>query len=165
MESARGVTIRCAGRGTIREMRAHKAMTLIEMMIVMVIMGTMLAMAVRPTGRIMVENRVQRAANLVASDLELAFALAARQRQPVRLTIDGARMEYLVSDRATGDVYQRRILGNGSEYELTSLSGTAASVDIFPGGLAASPLTITIGLSGYSRRIMMTRAGQVRVAQ
>ena len=146
-------------------MQAHKAMTLIEMMIVMVIMGTMLAMAVRPTGRIMVENRVQRAANLVASDLELGFALAARQRRPVRLTIDGAGMEYRLTDRATGDVYQRRVLGNGSEYELTSLSGTTPTVDLFPAGLAAAPMTITIGLSGYSRRIMMTRAGQVRVVR
>jgi hypothetical protein len=36
-------------------------------------------------------------------------------------------------------------------------------VDIFPSGVASSADTVTIGAAGYTRQIVMTSAGLVRI--
>ena len=46
---------------------------------------------------------------------------------------------------------------------LASVGGSPASIDIFPNGLASSGITITLGVTGYSRQVLMTRVGRVRV--
>ena len=143
--------------------RSHRGFTLFEMLTAIAIAGIMTALALPEVGRIVAHSRVNQATSVVAADLELAFSLAARQRRPVRITIDDATRSYTFTDRATAAVLARRVYDMNSEYKLSALSGSVASVDVFPTGVASGPDTITVRVGNYSRRVAMSRTGQVRV--
>ena len=62
--------------------------SLIEVLVVVVILGIMAGIA-GPAMSVMVRhNRVNRATMVITSDLQNAFAVAARQREPVRIQAD-----------------------------------------------------------------------------
>lgn len=137
--------------------------TLIEVVIALAVMG-MLAMILMPkVGTIMEHDRVNRAATVVASDLEQAVTIAGRERKPVRLTCTCATAQYTVVDRSGGTSRLSRKLGTNSEYHLTTLTFSTPSVDIFPTGVTSADLTVTVGSAGYSRQIRLTTAGYVRI--
>ena len=96
---------------------------------------------------------------MVAADLESAFSMAARQRRPIRISCCTAA-GYTFADRSDGTVRLQRSL---SDYGVTTLAFTVSPVDIFPSGVASSADTVTIGAAGYTRRIVMTSAGLVRI--
>jgi hypothetical protein len=91
------------------------------------------------------------------------LSLAARQRRPVRVTVDPGQRSLLIADRASGQVITRKSYGSASEYKLEAFSSAPASIDILPHGVATSAATLTVAIGGYSRRVTLTRAGQVRV--
>jgi type II secretory pathway pseudopilin PulG len=133
-----------------------------EVMIVVVIVGLLTAILTPRIGTAIQHARVNRAASVVAGDLELAFTMAARQRKPMRLTTTGATT-ITIADRSGGTLRHTRSLGAGTEYELSSVSFAPATVDIFPTGVSTAVLTVTIGAPGFTRQVTMTRGGQVRV--
>jgi hypothetical protein len=104
-------------------------------------------------------SQVNRATATVAADLESAFSMAARQRRPIRITCCTAA-GYTVADRAGGTVRLQRSL---TDFGVTTLTFSASPVDIFPSGVASSADTVTIGAAGYTRQIVMTSAGLVRI--
>ena len=77
--------------------------------------------------------------------------------------MDPTTSRYTITRRTTGTVLMTRVLGTTSEFSLASVGGSPASIDIFPNGLASSGITITLGVTGYSRQVLMTRVGRVRV--
>lgn len=143
--------------------RVAAGFTLTETLLAISVLAIGLAAAAPKVGEMSRQLRVNRAAAVVATDLEAALAIAGRQRKPVRFTCDCAGARYTVADRAGGAVLLSRALGAGTEFGVTSLALSSAPVDILPTGVTSSPLTVTIGAGTYARRVTMSTAGHVRI--
>jgi len=140
--------------------------SLIEVLVVVVILGIMAGIA-GPAMAVMVRhNRVNRATMVITSDLQNAFAVAARQREPVRIQADSVGRSYQFVDRKTGAVLRiRTFYGDNSEYLLNSLVFTPAIVDVFPNGVSSAALTVKLANGDYSKQINASTAGFVRISR
>src|SRR3954465_14117523 len=119
--------------------------SIFELLIVLVVMGVLASMVGPAMSRIVRHNRANRAATVIAADLQNAFAVAARQRQPVRIQADAATKSYQFIDRRTNAVLRiRSFYGDTSEYRLTSLVFTPATIDVFPAGVSSGPLVVNL---------------------
>ena len=137
---------------------------MIELMLVVVVMGVVVGIVGPKTSQIIRHNRANRAAMVIASDLQNAFAVAARQRQPVRIQADPVTRSYQFIDRRTGEVLRlRTFYGDTSEYKLTSLVFTPSTVDVFPSGVSSNAIRIDLANGDYSRRITASSAGFIRL--
>jgi Tfp pilus assembly protein FimT len=137
---------------------------MVEMLIVVVVLGTMLSIALPRANAGIRQRRVIAASSALNSDIPVAFSLAARQRKPVTLTYDAASGELRVKDRATDSVYHRRALRTSSEYMLDSVTMSPASVQLFPNGVSSAPFTIRLTNGTFVRRLSVGRTGLSRVA-
>ena len=146
-----------------RRPHGRRGFTLVEILIVLVVLAIMLAAGAPAVARKISNSRVQNSARVVAGDIEEAFSLASRQRRPVRIAVETDSMRVRIIDRATGTVIRTRRLGADQDLKVETIAATAASVDIFPSGVASGPITITLTTQGYSQRVTMTRVGRVRV--
>lgn len=145
-------------------MRSRKGFTLLELLVVMVLAAIVLATAVPSIGKMMAANDVQRSASVVASDLQLAHSLAARRRVPVRVVVDVTNKTMRIRNYAgTDTTLNMRRFGSNGEYPLQSMTTTVTDLVVYPNGLAAGPISITVKAETKSRTISMTRAGQIRV--
>ena len=138
---------------------------MLEMLIVMVIMGILVKIGMTKMGTIMRHERVNRAAQVIVADLQNGFAMAGRQRAPVRLTFTSDTTTYVFSDRATGTVFQTRIMDKRSEYALTTMTASPATIDVLPNGIGSTSITITVAQGDYSRSVTASSAGFVRLVQ
>ena len=114
--------------------------------------------------RIVRHNRVNRAATVIASDLQNAFAVAARQREPVRIQADASTRSYQFVDRKSGAILRiRTFYGDTSEYRLTKLEFSPTVIDVFPSGVSSSEVTIVLENGDYQKQIKASTAGFIRV--
>ena len=144
--------------------RGLKGFSIFELLIVVVILGVLATMTGPAMSRIVRHQRVNRAATVIASDMQNAFAVAARQREPVRIQADAATRSYQFVDRKTGTVLRiRTFYGDTSEYRLTSLVFSSATLDVFPNGVSSAADTIDLANGDYAKRITVSTAGFVRV--
>ena len=144
--------------------RGLRGFTLFELLIVVVILGIAATMMGPAMSRIVRHQRVNRASMIIVSDIQNAFAVAARQREPVRIQADAASRSYQFVDRKTGAVLRiRAFYGDTSEYRLSSLVFTPATFDVFPNGISSSPVIIDLANGDYSKRITASTAGFVRL--
>ncbi|MFN2604105.1 MAG: Tfp pilus assembly protein FimT/FimU [Gemmatimonadaceae bacterium] len=148
-----------------RIIRRRAGFSMIEMVIVMIIMGILVKMAVTKMGTVMRHERVNRAAQVIVADLQNGFAMAGRQRAPVRLTFTPSTKTYVFSDRASGTVFQTRIMDNRSEYALTTMTASPATLDVLPNGIGSNALSVTVAQGDYSRTVTASSAGFVRLVQ
>ena len=144
-------------------LRNRSGVTLVEWMTVIVILGTMFAIALPRLSDSMRQRRVIAAAGALNADIPTAFSLAARQRKPVTLRYDAASGEVRVTDRLTDSVYVRRPLRGTSEYMLDVVTMTPSSVQIFPNGVSSSAFTITLANGSFVRQLSVARTGLSRV--
>jgi prepilin-type N-terminal cleavage/methylation domain-containing protein len=145
--------------------RNRSGVTLVEWMTVIVILGTMFAIALPKLGDSTRQRRVIAASNALNSDIPVAFSLAARQRKPVVLSYDAASGEVRVTDRARPDsIYYRRALGSTSEYMLESVTMTPALVELLPNGVSSSAFTIRVANGSHARLLTVARTGFSRVS-
>lgn len=138
--------------------------TTIELIIIVTIIGILAGIAGPATSRIVRHSRTNRAAMVIAADLQNAFAVAARQRQPVRITADAASKSYQFTDRATGKVLRiRSFYGDTSEYRLSKLEFNPTQIDVFPSGVSSAPVVVDLANGDYARKITASTAGFIRV--
>jgi type II secretory pathway pseudopilin PulG len=137
---------------------------MIELLVVIVFVGILIAMAAPRVSLLVGRNKVNQAAGVVAADLEQAVTMAARRRRPVVLTIESAGT-YTIRDRAASGadtLRLRRNLAVGADAGVTTLTFAPATVSIFPNGLVSAALTVTLTGRGNSRTVTLSAAGQVR---
>ena len=140
--------------------------SMVELIVIVAIIGIMAAIGGPAISRIIRHQRVNRATTLVTSDLQNAFAVAARQREPVRIQADNANRSYQFIDRKSGTVLRiRTFYGDTSEYRLSKLTFAPATLDIFPDGISSAPLTVDLGNGDYNRQITASTAGFVRITK
>ena len=149
----------------IRNRSSPSGLTFIEMLIVLAVGGILLTMAIFPIAQSVRRTRVDRASRVLAMDLQLSLSIAARQRQPVRITFDNSDRKYEFADLVPDTVLHRRSFGPESDYQLESMTAAPASINIFPTGLASSALSIALSSANQSRTVTMSRAGQIRVVR
>lgn len=138
--------------------------TTIELIIIITIMGLLASMAGISLSRIVRHSRTNKAASVITADLQNAFAVAARQRMPVTITADSTTKSYQFIDRKTDSVLRiRSFYGNTSDYQLSKLIFTPATIDVFPSGVSSSKLTVELGNGDYTRTITASTAGFIRV--
>jgi type IV fimbrial biogenesis protein FimT len=143
---------------------SRRGFSMLELVVVMVIVGIMAALAAPSISTVMRHNRVNRAAAVITSDFQNAFAVAARQREPVRIQADASTQSYQFIDRRSGTVLRTRTFyGSTSDYSLTSLVFHPATIDVFPNGVSSAVDTVDLADGDYSKRITASTAGFVRV--
>jgi prepilin-type N-terminal cleavage/methylation domain-containing protein len=140
--------------------------SIIEMLVVIVVLGIMAGVAGPAMSTMVRHNRVNRATMVITSDLQNAFAVAARQRQPVRIQADSANRSYQFIDRKTGAVLRiRTFYGDNSEYLLNTLVFNPSTIDVFPNGVSSAALTVKLANGDYSKQINASTAGFVRISR
>jgi Tfp pilus assembly protein FimT len=137
--------------------------TIIEMLMALCVAGTAAMMAIPKVSQTVSHTRVNQAAMLAQGDLERAASLAARERKPVRVTFNSSADRLEVTDRASGNQLWVEQFGLKTEFHIITFSSTPSYVDIYPNGTLSQPFTLTLGVTGYSRQITMSLAGQVRM--
>ena len=154
--------------GLICRGSASPGFTVIELLIVVALAGIVASIAIRSVGDTIRRDRVQKAAAIVTTDLEMAFALAGRQRTPMRLLFDSARKTFAVAERADTTLkYRTRQFASG-DLELDYISASRPTLDVMPSGLSTDTLNLRLGIfsrngARYYRTIRMTRGGLVRI--
>jgi Tfp pilus assembly protein FimT len=143
---------------------ARPGFTAVELIVLVTIIGVLASIGGPALSRIVRHGRTNKAAIVVASDLQNAFAVAARQREPVTITADLTTKSYQFIDRKTGSVLRiRSFYGDTSEYRLSRLVFNPTTVDVFPSGVSSSPITVNLANGNYARKITASTAGFVRV--
>jgi prepilin-type N-terminal cleavage/methylation domain-containing protein len=143
--------------------RQRSGFSMLEMLIVMIIISILVTISVSKMATVIRHERVNRAAQVLVQDLQNGFAMAGRQRAPVRLTFTPSTKTYTFADRASGTVLQTRVMSTGADYSLTSMSSTATTVDILPNGIGSTAFRVTLANGDYSREIFASSAGFIRI--
>jgi len=136
---------------------------MLELLIVITVIAIVTAIALPNVNRTIRQRRVIAASSALASDVEAAYSLAARQRRPVRLTFHSSTGEVRVADRASGTVYRRRPLRTSSEYQLDGVTMAPPVVDVFPTGLSSAAFSLRLTNGSFQRQILVGRTGLTRV--
>ncbi len=154
--------------GVTSASRARRAFTLVELLIVLALVGIVASIAIRSVGDTIRRDRVQKAAAILSTDLEQAFAMAARQRTPMLVRFDSVRKTFSVAERADTTLkYRTRQFASG-DLALDYISASRPTLDIMPSGLSADTLSVKLGIysrdgTRYDRTVRMTRGGLVRI--
>lgn len=143
---------------------ARGGFTLLEVLVSMMIIGIVVATVTPRVGRSMSQTRVQQAATAIASDVQRAFSLAAQRRSPVRISIDTAGKTFYIRNRARDTMYVTSSYTSASDIGVTQMQASDTTIVVYPNGLSNTAFTITVNAGGgIRRRVVATRAGQVRV--
>jgi len=136
---------------------------MLEMLIVMLVISVLVKISVQKISTVIRHERVNRAAQVLLQDLQNGFAMAGRQRAPVRLTFTTSTKTYVFTDRASGTVLQTRVMSTGADYSLTSMTTNQTTVDILPNGIGSTAFEVTLTNGDYSRKVTASTAGFVRM--
>jgi prepilin-type N-terminal cleavage/methylation domain-containing protein len=146
-----------------RSRNARAGYTILELLVVVMIGGVMAKLSMGKIHDLMSQQRVVHAATAVQNDLEAAFQIAGRNRAPVRIAWDATVMQLSVTDRA-GTLTFRKTSLSRQAYGFASNAVTVSTspLEVYPNGLAADTLLVTISSNGFTKKLRMSRAGLVQ---
>jgi Tfp pilus assembly protein FimT len=142
---------------------------MIELLIVFIVFGLVVMISIRSVGDTIRRDRASKAASILGSDIEQAFAIAARQRTPVMLALNRANKTFSIVDRSsTTKVYRRRSFAKTADYGVDSLYANRDTIVIMPNGIATNTMDITLrittrGGAVYTKKVAVSAGGMVRV--
>jgi type IV fimbrial biogenesis protein FimT len=153
----------------------REGFTLLEVLVVLIIFGITATMVYPSFSRMSRSTRSNAAANVVMSDLRFFVNSASKNKQVVRLVVDGANRRYTATDRATGAVIRQRSFATSSTNEVAvstltsgpnvaSLTSAATTIDIFPNGTSSGSLVVRVAVASRTLTVTMTRVGHVRIS-
>lgn len=139
---------------------------MMELVLVLVLTAVVTGLSLGRITSFLAHERVAKAAVGLATDIQAGFAIPGRIRRPVRIKVDTAAMQLVISDRAQTTVYRKTAFG--SRYNLTSSNvsfypSPGSTFEIYPNGFANDSLVITLKASGSKRSIKVTKSGMVQV--
>jgi prepilin-type N-terminal cleavage/methylation domain-containing protein len=148
-------------------LRARRGFSILELAVVLVLVGIVTGIS---TGRITAmraQQQVTRSASLIQTQLEKAFAIAGRNRAPMRIVWNSTSLTLSVTDRAGSITYGYAALKNDFGMKSGEVTVSQTPTEVYPNGFANSDLTITIqtsrGGTTYKKIIYMTRSGLVKI--
>lgn len=128
---------------------SSRGFTLVEMMVLIGILGLVLAIAVPSFRGYNRANRLAATADMIASDMALARAMAVSQGRIIRF--GGTAAGYTINDPATNDILRSRT------FEGTVRLPGAVTINFFPWGAADTAiLTLDDGAAQKDVRILPT---------
>jgi len=155
-------------RSSYPTLRPRSGYTVLELMIVTTVLSVMTVMSAGKISDYIRDRNVAAASAIFRNDLQQAFAIAARNRRPVRVSFSAADTALRITDRENTVTYVRRGFGNGSglmlrpsDVAFCSKTCSDASIDVFPNGWASDTLSVTLGKGAYARTLRMSRSGLV----
>jgi prepilin-type N-terminal cleavage/methylation domain-containing protein len=145
-------------------LRARAGFSIMELLIVMLIMGIMAQLSMGRVHDLMNQQRVVHAATAIQNDLEAAFQIAARNRMPVQIKWDASTQQFIIGDRSGSMFYRKTNLGlQAYGFQNGAVTVSQTPLQVFPNGLAADELLITINSNNVIKKIKMSRAGLVQI--
>jgi prepilin-type N-terminal cleavage/methylation domain-containing protein len=146
-------------------MRLHRrGFSMLELLVVLVITGVVTGLSMGRFSALLGHERVAKAAVGIANDIGTGFAIPGRIRRPVRITVDTAQMQLVITDRAQTTTYRKTAFG--SRYNLKSSNVTfypSSPLEIYPNGFASDTMLITLTSSGFTQRVRVSKTGMVQV--
>lgn len=133
--------------------------TLIELMLVVVIVGLMLAVAIPNVGRQVSSDRANRVASVILGMLDEAGQTAVRRRSPVTVTVSNSTV--FIRDRATNAVLRQRAFGD-NDLRANVTFDPSTGITIFPNGRANAALTVTVTGGSATATVTRTATGILR---
>lgn len=151
-----------------RMLSLRRGFTVLELMIVVIVAGIFAGLSASKIAEYMTKQRVSKAALSVTNDVQQAFAIAGRNRRPIRLYMDTTRMQLMITDRAKTTIFRRNTLGSAYSLKSSNVSFyPTAGVEIFPNGLASDTMWVrfrsVVRRDTTSRYLRVSRAGMVQV--
>ncbi len=149
-------------------LRARPGFSIMELVIVVMLAGVVMSVAGLRVSGMMTQQKVIRAASTIQGDMELAFAVAGRNRAPTKLVWSSSASAVLlrVTNAAGTQEFKRT---NMKQIGIVNGDVTVSSsgVTVFPNGFASDTLSLTISVTKngktFKRRVRMSRAGLVKV--
>ena len=149
-------------------LRARPGFSIMEMLIVVILVGIVMSVAGIRMTETMTQQKVIRAAGTIQTSMETAYAIAGRNRAPMKIVFSTSASSILlrVTDRTGATEYRR------SDFKSMGLSNgdvttSATEVTVFPNGFASDTFSVKISVTKngklYQRRVRMSRAGMVKV--
>lgn len=145
--------------------KSRAGMTLMELMLVVVIVGIVTAAVLPRIARSRESTTAKSAASVIGNDVEAAFSAAARSRRPMLFRCDCTNKTYEVADQTDGSIRMFRRLDPSSGIVVDRLTLSSTSVVIGPNGIASEAFEVAVGVGNSSRRVTVSRTGQVRIVQ
>ena len=142
-------------------LRARRGFTVLELLIVMMIAVMIGGLSLGRIHNIMNQQRVNRAMASVRTNVELAFAMAERNRVPVRVSWDATNLQLDVTDRAGTTVFRRADLGQTYGLPSGSVTFSPSVLEVYPNGLANGSLVVAFSANNLVRSVTVSRAGMI----
>lgn len=147
----------------MRRLKKRAGFTLVELVTVIAIMAILTSVAFWRLGPSIRRSKVNRSASTVAADIQYAQMVAAQQRKPVVIIISEPLKSYIIRDADSVAVFRERYLGEDTDFGLDVLDASSTTVEVFPNGVLRDATDITLEIDDYSRKVRITRAGQIRI--
>lgn len=144
--------------------RVTHAFTVLELIVVMTVVGVIAAITMPKISAINTQNKVQRAANVLQLEAQQAFAIAGRNRKPVKFLWSSSALQVQVTDRLGTTIYRKTGLGAGTfGFAASEVTVYPTTLTVFPNGVASDTLYMKVSKSGFSRTVRVSKFGMTRI--
>jgi prepilin-type N-terminal cleavage/methylation domain-containing protein len=147
----------------LRRVGQRRGFSILELITALVLIGVLASISAGKVRDVMTQQRLYRASNILQTNVEAAWSLAARNRRPIEITWDSTKLLMRVTDRAGTTNFRRTALGQ-DPYGLPAgaVAFSKPSLEVYPDGLANDTLLITLSKYGVTKKIWVSRAGLVQ---